>query len=93
MLAPHKHGGIPSDQAQESILAQTGLAQTPEEPLLRKEWIVCTPENLAGRPEQAAMQRRLRDRLAVFFDQYADPKYDLSRDGGSKTHLLTRPKK
>ncbi|MHC4180754.1 MAG: sulfatase family protein [Planctomycetota bacterium] len=49
-------------------------------------------DNLAGRPEHAGVQRRLAGRLGAFFDRYAQPKYDLWRGGGSKSHLLTRPK-
>ena len=43
--------------------------------------------------EQAAHEATRRDlqaRLATFFQRYADPKYDLWRGGGSKSHLLTR---
>lgn len=48
--------------------------------------------NLFGRPEHAAVQTELADRLETFFDRYADPQYDLWHGGGSKSHLLTRPK-
>jgi hypothetical protein len=47
--------------------------------------------NLAGRPEHAEMERRLRERLSDFFQRHADPKYDLWNAGGSKTLLLTYP--
>ena len=40
--------------------------------------------NLADRPTHADRQRELRERLRVFFDRYADPKYDLWRGGKSK---------
>jgi arylsulfatase A-like enzyme len=41
-------------------------------------------QNLVDRPANAATQQELRDRLQKFFDQYADPRYDLSRGGTSK---------
>jgi arylsulfatase A-like enzyme len=43
--------------------------------------------NLAGRAEHAPRQSELSKRLGEFFDRYADPKYDLSRGGTSKTPL------
>ncbi len=43
--------------------------------------------NLYGQPLQARTQAELKDRLDAFFARYADPKYDLYRGGGSKTHL------
>jgi arylsulfatase A-like enzyme len=49
-------------------------------------------DNLVGKPEFATVQKRLAGRLDAFFAQYADPKYDLYRGGGSKSHLLTRRK-
>ena len=48
--------------------------------------------NLIGKPKYAAIHKRLGEQLDAFFTQYADPKYDLYRDGGSKSHLLTRRK-
>ncbi len=41
--------------------------------------------NLVDQPEQTAKQQELRRRLDAFFDRYADPKYDLTRGGGSQT--------
>jgi arylsulfatase A-like enzyme len=43
--------------------------------------------NLVDRAEHAAMRRQLAGRLNEFFNQYADPKYDLKRGGASKTPL------
>jgi arylsulfatase A-like enzyme len=43
--------------------------------------------NLAGRAEHASRQADLSRRLGEFFDRFADPKYDLSRGGTSKTPL------
>lgn len=45
--------------------------------------------NLADDPAYAERRDDLRDRLARFFERYADPKYDLWREGGSKSILLT----
>jgi arylsulfatase A-like enzyme len=45
--------------------------------------------NLYGQPSQAAIQRRLQERLEAFFRQTAEPKYDLYRGGTSKATLLT----
>jgi len=45
--------------------------------------------NLADDPAYAERRDDLRDRLARFFERYADPKYDLWRQGGSKSILLT----
>jgi arylsulfatase A-like enzyme len=47
-------------------------------------------KNLVGQPAPAAVQKELRKRLDAFFDRYADPTYDLKRDGRSKVPLLTR---
>jgi arylsulfatase A-like enzyme len=49
--------------------------------------------NLYGQPGQEATRAELRQRLEAFFQEYADPKFDLYHGGGSKTHLLTRPLK
>lgn len=46
--------------------------------------------NLAGDPQYAQVQRRLHKRLTEFFRQYAEPRYDLWRGGGSQTLLLTQ---
>ena len=45
-------------------------------------------KNLVESPRHAAVRDRLSKRLDAFFDRYADPKYDLKKGGGSKTHLL-----
>lgn len=47
--------------------------------------------NLHGQPGWDSTRDELRRRLDAFFDQHADPKYDLYHGGGSKTRLLTRP--
>lgn len=47
--------------------------------------------NLYGQPGQDQVRSQLRARLDAFFNEYADPKFDLYHGGGSKTHLLTRP--
>ncbi|MBN1418382.1 MAG: sulfatase, partial [Planctomycetes bacterium] len=47
--------------------------------------------NLAGSPGAAEAERRLLERLEAFFARHADPKYDLWRGGGSKSHLLLSP--
>lgn len=49
-------------------------------------------ENLVDQPAQREVQAKLRGELHAFFDKYADPKYDLSRQGKSKSLLLSRPK-
>lgn len=49
--------------------------------------------NLYGQPGYADLQRRLERGLREFFDKYADPRYDLYRRGGSKTHLLSDRRK
>lgn len=41
-------------------------------------------QNLAGNPGFSASEAQMRERLAAFFDRYADPQYDLWRDGRSK---------
>ena len=49
--------------------------------------------NLFDRAEHAATRKELRKRLDAFFSRYADPKYDLSRDGTSKASHLSRLQK
>ncbi|MGH7201300.1 MAG: sulfatase family protein [Planctomycetaceae bacterium] len=49
--------------------------------------------NLYGQPKSAELQQQLHNELREFFDQYADPKYDLYHGGGSKTRLLSEPAK
>ncbi|MBI4579087.1 MAG: sulfatase-like hydrolase/transferase, partial [Planctomycetes bacterium] len=46
-------------------------------------------DNLFGRPEPAAVQRQLQERLDAFFKRYADPKYDLWKGGISKAPLVS----
>ena len=41
-------------------------------------------QNVIDQPSHADTKADLAERLKKFFDQYADPKYDLSRDGKSK---------
>jgi len=45
--------------------------------------------NLYCQASHRAIQAELKQRLHAFFDQYADPKYDLWHGGRSKTRLLT----
>ena len=47
--------------------------------------------NLYGQPSQAELQQALTTELTEFFDQYADPQYDLYRGGTSKARLLSNP--
>ncbi len=49
-------------------------------------------DNLACRPGYEAVAAELLGRLEAFFQQYADPKYDLYHGGGSKSLLITRRK-
>jgi len=49
--------------------------------------------NLYGQPGHDERIASLRKRLETFFNEHADPKYDLYHGGGSKTHLLTDPNK
>ena len=49
--------------------------------------------NLYGQPGREPIRDELRGRLDAFFRDHADPKYDLYHGGGSKTHLLSRPKR
>jgi len=53
----------------------------------------CEQKNLAHDQECADIKDQLYQQLAEFFDYYADPKYDLWQDGGSKSILLTFDKK
>jgi arylsulfatase A-like enzyme len=48
--------------------------------------------NLVFVPEYNEMRKQLTKRLNEFFNRYADSKYDLWRGGGSKSHLMSRPK-
>lgn len=47
-------------------------------------------QNLIDAPEHKAKQQELRPRLERFFDEYADPKYNVWRGGGAKSHLLSQ---
>jgi arylsulfatase A-like enzyme len=49
--------------------------------------------NLAGRPEQAEIQRQLQQRQEAFFGRYAVAAYDLWKDGRSKSLLLSMPQR
>ncbi|MEZ6050981.1 MAG: sulfatase-like hydrolase/transferase [Planctomycetaceae bacterium] len=46
-------------------------------------------DNLYGQPEYAEIMLQLRRRLHKFFDEHADPKWDLWHGGKSKTDLIT----
>ena len=50
-------------------------------------------DNLVNQTKHAGIQKKLSKRLDAFFNRYANPKYDLWRGGGTKTYLLTSPKK
>ncbi len=50
-------------------------------------------KNLIKQPAQAQRVKELRQQLTAFFDRYAEPRYDLWRQGKSQTPLLTRPGK
>ncbi len=45
--------------------------------------------NLYGQPQHLATQRELKSRLEAFFDNTAEPQYNLYRGGTSKATLLT----
>jgi len=49
--------------------------------------------NLYGQPGMEVQSQRLRQRLDAFFDRYADPQYDLWKQGRSKAtvHSLKNP--
>jgi len=47
--------------------------------------------NLYGQPGREAIRDEQKRALDDFFVNHSDPRYDLYRGGGSKTHLLTRP--
>ncbi len=48
--------------------------------------------NLYGQPQVASEQAKLAERLNAFFDQYAEPEYDIWRGGRSKARRLYAPK-
>ncbi len=45
--------------------------------------------NLYGVPEHSGIQNELQKRLHVFFDRYAEPRWDLWKGGASKTNIIT----
>lgn len=47
--------------------------------------------NLYGQPAQAELQQALKEGLDAFFKVYADPQYDLYKNGTSKAKLLSDP--
>ncbi len=49
--------------------------------------------NLFHDSARVGTRTALSKRLHAFFARYADPKYDLWKDGGSKTHVITAPEK
>lgn len=44
--------------------------------------------NLFGQPQHAAIQKEMAKRLDSFFNEYADPKYDIWKGGRSKARRL-----
>ena len=44
--------------------------------------------NLWGQPEHASIQAEMVKKLNAFYDEYADPKYDIWHGGGSKAKRL-----
>jgi arylsulfatase A-like enzyme len=44
--------------------------------------------NLFGQPEHAAIQAEMEQKLYAFFNEYADPKYDIWNEGTSKARRL-----
>ncbi len=50
-------------------------------------------KNLVDAAGCASIRDKFDKQLSSFFDRYADPRYDLRRGGGSKSHLLTMPEK
>jgi arylsulfatase A-like enzyme len=49
-------------------------------------------KNVIGQAVHAEVEKDLRGRLDAFFERYAEPRYDLWRDGKSQARRLTRPK-
>lgn len=47
--------------------------------------------NLFGQPDHAGIQKTLAKKLDDFFDQYADPEYDIWKGGRSKARRLHAP--
>ena len=47
--------------------------------------------NLFGQPESANIQQEMMKKLNDFFDEYADPQYDIWKGGRSKAHRLVAP--
>jgi len=48
-------------------------------------------ENLLADPDSIEIPNGLQDQLEAFFDEYADPKYDLWKEGSSKAGRLIPP--
>jgi hypothetical protein len=48
-------------------------------------------KNVVDEAAHAKLQAQLRRELSDFFTRYAEPRYDLWKDGGSQAPLLTRP--
>lgn len=47
--------------------------------------------NLFGQPERAAVQKEMAERLDAFFNEHADPEYDIWKGGRSKARRLVAP--
>ena len=47
--------------------------------------------NLFGQPELASVQTEMAAKLDAFFDEYADPQYDIWKGGRSKARRLVAP--
>ncbi len=45
--------------------------------------------NLYGQPGMEAIRDEMAEKLTAFFDQYADPQYDISKGGRSKARRFT----
>jgi arylsulfatase A-like enzyme len=48
--------------------------------------------NLFGQPQYAGMQQELAERIDTFFNEYANPEYDIWKGGRSKARRLLAPK-
>jgi arylsulfatase A-like enzyme len=48
--------------------------------------------NLFGQPQHAVIQQEMAERLDAFFNEYADPEYDIWKGGRSKAHRLVASK-
>jgi len=47
--------------------------------------------NLFGQPELASVQKQMAAKLDAFFEEYADPQYDIWKGGRSKARRLVAP--